>query len=304
MSSALNSLPVAVVTDSTSGLLGAPLPALEGLHIVPLVVQRDGEEFRENVDIRADEVLEALQNGEVLTTSRPSPAEFARVYEELAESGVRAVVSIHLSSDLSGTYEAAVLAGKDAPIPVEVIDSKTAGMVLGFGAYAALESLRSECPGVDVAEAGERAAQVAREVIAEGNVLFYVDTLDFLHRGGRVGSVSTLLGTALSVKPLLTVVDGHIELSEKVRTRRRALERLVARCVTSGRKILDDAAEVDVCIQHLGAPRGAQEALRQITEKLGDRVRHAIITDAGAVLGAHVGPGVVGAIVVPVIHRP
>lgn len=302
MSSALNIPPVAVVTDSTSGLLGAPLPALDAVHIVPLIVQRDGKDFRENVDITGAEVLQALEAGEVLTTSRPAPAEFSRVYEELAESGVEAAVSIHLSSDLSGTYEAAVTAAKDAPIPVEVVDSKTAGMVLGFGAYAAASAVRATDRRSDAVETASNAAQVARDVMSEGNVLFYVDTLEYLHRGGRVGSVSALLGTALSVKPLLAVVDGHIELSEKVRTRRRALERLVARCATSGKKILENFPQVDVSIQHLGAPRAADEALRQIRKELGSQVRHGVVTGAGAVLGTHVGPGVVGAIVTPVIH--
>src|SRR5690625_3371003 len=277
MSSALNIPPVAVVTDSTSGLLGAPLPALDAVHIVPLIVQRDGKDFRENVDITGAEVLQALEAGEVLTTSRPAPAEFSRVYEELAESGVEAAVSIHLSSDLSGTYEAAVTAAKDAPIPVEVVDSKSAGMVLGFGAYAALEAIRRAGEREDPAAMARASAAVAREVFDRGSVLFYVDTLDYLHRGGRIGSVSALLGTALSVKPLLTVVDGRIELSEKVRTRRRALERLVARSINSGESILDDAAAVDVAVQHLGAPRAGEEALRQITEGLGARVRHQVL---------------------------
>lgn len=303
MSGAPNSRRVAIVTDSTSGLLGAPLPTFAATHIVPLIVQRGGKEFRENVDITAGEVLTALKNGEVLTTSRPAPAEFTRVYEELAESGYESVVSVHISSELSGTYEAAVSAAKTAPLPVEVVDSRSAAMLLGFGVYAANEAVaRGNLPS-DPAEAAKAVADVARAVIDAGNVLFYVDTLDYLHRGGRVSSVSALLGTALAVKPLLTVVDGRIELSEKVRTRRRALERLVARCAGAAKTILDDATAVDIAVQHLGAPRAAQEALRQITKKIGAGVRHAIVTDAGAVLGAHVGPGVIGAIVTPVIHK-
>lgn len=297
---------MAVVTDSTAGLVGAGLstPALlSGIHTVPLVVQKDGVEYRETIDITAREVLESLQDGQHFTTSRPAPAQFSRVYAELAEAGAQAAVSIHLSSQLSGTYEAAVTAAKSAPIPVEVVDSRTVAMVLGFGVHAAAESILDADLDFDARAVARKAANAAREVFSRGRVLFYVDTLDYLHRGGRIGSVSAILGTALSVKPLLTVVDGHIELSEKVRTRRRALERLVARCVTSGKAILDDAARFDIAIQHLGAPRAAQEALRQIQEKLGSRIRHAVLTDAGAVLGAHVGPGVIGAIVTPVIHN-
>src|SRR5699024_8707512 len=195
---------------------------------------------------------------------------------------------------------AALMAAKDAPIPVEVVDSKSAGMVLGFGAYAALEAIRRAGEREDPAAMARASAAVAREVFDRGSVLFYVDTLDFLHRGGRIGSISALLGTALAVKPLLTVADGHIELSEKVRTRRRALERLVARTLTSGKAILDDVPAVDIAVQHLGAPRAGEEALRQITAGLGSGVRHRVLTDAGAVVGAHVGPGVVAAIVAPV----
>lgn len=292
---------VAVVTDSTAGLADARLS--DNFQIVPLVVQRGGTEFRENVDITAAEVLEALQAGEVLTTSRPSPAEFTRIYAELAAAGYEAAVSIHISAELSGTYEAAVAAAKKAPIPVEVVDSQNAGMVLGFGANAAREAIKNARGDLTAQKIAHQAATAAIDIMKRGRVLFYVDTLEFLRRGGRIGSVSTLLGTALAVKPLLTVHDGLIELSEKVRTRRRALERLVARSINSGKSILDDAAAVDVAVQHLGAPRAGEEALRQITEGLGARVRHRVLANAGAVLGAHVGPGVVAGIVTPIISE-
>lgn len=306
MSSAVNALPVAVVTDSTAGLASAGLPVPAGypaIHTVPLIVQKDGVEYRENVDITAEQMLESLQNGQYFTTSRPAPEQFGRVYAELAESGVQAAVSLHLSSQLSGTYEAALSAAKSAPIPVEVVDSSSVAMVLGFGVHAAAQEIVANAGERDPTAVAHSAATVAREVFTRGRVLFYVDTLDYLHRGGRIGSVSAILGTALSVKPLLTVTNGHIELSEKVRTRRRALERLVARCVASAKSILDDVAAVDIAIQHLGAPRAGQEALRQIREKLAGQIRHAVLADAGAVLGAHVGPGVIGAIVTPVIHN-
>lgn len=310
MSALPNRPRVAVVTDSTSGLSGAQLPNLEAVRIVPLLVQRGERDFHENVDITGAEVLSALQSGEVLTTSRPAPDEFAAVYQELAAAGYEAAVSLHLSAKLSGTYDAAVTAAKTAPIPVEVVDSKTAGMILGFGANAAVEACQASAEPASVkngesaaAATARHMAKIATEVMERARVLFYVDTLEFLHRGGRIGSISALLGTALAVKPLLTVADGHIELSEKVRTRRRALERLVARTLSSGRAILDDVPAVDIALQHLGAPRAGEEALRQITAGLGAGVRNRVLTDAGAVVGAHVGPGVVAAIVAPVMHE-
>lgn len=293
---------VAVVTDSTAGLAGADFLESDAVRVVPLIVHHGDQKYRENIDITAAAVLENLRSGAVLTTSRPAPAEFSRIYQELADSGYEAVVSLHIAAELSGTYEAAVAAARDAPLPVEVVDSKATGMVLGFGVCAAADNLRKLGPDVSLVAAAQSSARVARTTMEQGRVLFYVDTLDFLHRGGRIGSVSALLGTALSVKPLLTLIDGQIKLSEKVRTRRRALERLVTRSIKSGKIILDDAATVDIAVQHLGAPQAAEEALRQIAGGLGTRVRHRVLADAGAVLGAHVGPGVVAAIVSPVMH--
>src|SRR5690625_985924 len=153
---------VAVVTDSTAGLADARLS--DDFQIVPLVVQRGGTEFRENVDITAAEVLEALQAGEVLTTSRPSPAEFTRIYAELAASGYESAVSIHISAQLSGTYEAAVAAAKTAPIPVEVVDSQNAGMVLGFGANAAREAIENARGDLTPHQIAHQAATTAIEI--------------------------------------------------------------------------------------------------------------------------------------------
>src|SRR5690625_479951 len=161
---------VAVVTDSTAGLADARLS--DDFQIVPLVVQRGGTEFRENVDITAAEVLEALQAGEVLTTSRPSPAEFTRIYAELAASGYESAVSIHISAQLSGTYEAAVAAAKTAPIPVEVVDSQNAGMVLGFGANAAREAIENARGDLTPHQIAHPAATTAIATMERGRVLF------------------------------------------------------------------------------------------------------------------------------------
>ncbi|MGR2068611.1 DegV family protein, partial [Salmonella enterica] len=130
------------------------------------------------------------------TTSRPSPQLFAETYRKVAESGATGIVSLHLSAELSGTYDAAVVAAREAPVPVRVVDTGMVAMALGFCALAAAET----------AEAGgtvDEAVTAAEKRAAGTSAYFYVDTLDYLRRGGRIGAAQALLGSALAVKPLL-----------------------------------------------------------------------------------------------------
>src|SRR5436305_767891 len=207
--------PVAVVTDSTAGL-PPELVAAHRLTVVPLSVTIAGVTGREGLDVAPADVAKALVARPVsVTTSRPSPGEFAAVYDRLLAEGAAAIVSVHLSSKLSGTCEAARVAAAGHPVRVAVVDSQSSGLGLGFCALAA-------------AGAGALAAAVAaaRAAVARTSTFFYVDTLEYLRRGGRIGAASALLGTALSVKPILRMVDGEIVVRDKVRTASRALTRL------------------------------------------------------------------------------
>lgn len=279
-------MPVAVVTDSTANL---PPELACGITVVPLVVVIDGVEGIEGEQVSPAEVAEALaQRWARVTTSRPAPERFAQAYRQLLTGSVDGIVSVHLSAQLSGTYQAAALAAAEvAPDRITVVDSGSTGMALGFCARAAAQAAR------DGASAPE-AAEAARTAAAATSTFFYVDTLEFLRRGGRISAASALLGTALSVKPILHVTGGAIAALEKVRTASRALERLVDLAVTAAGE-----GPVDVAVQHLAAEQRARGVSEALAVRLGGRLREHWASEVGAVLAAHAGPGLVGA----VVHR-
>jgi DegV family protein with EDD domain len=280
-------MPVAVVTDSTA-YLPAELRGTYELTVVPLTVVINGAEGLEGEEVTPSEVARALGGRRVaVSTSRPAPEQFAAAYRRLLDAGADGIVSVHLSSRLSGTFDAALMAAAEVGARVEVVDSGTTGMGLGF---AALAASTAAAQGQDLAAVRRAAVDNAAQV----STLFYVDTLDFLRRGGRIGAASALLGTALSVKPILHVVDGSIVVRDKVRTAGRALARLVDLAVEASGE-----GAVDIAVHHLGAPDRAAALADAVTMRLGDRLRDCYITEIGAVVAAHVGPGVAAV----VVHR-
>ncbi|WP_327389974.1 DegV family protein [Streptomyces microflavus] len=276
---------VAVVTDSTAYL---PRRTMErhGITAVPLTVVLGDQALEEGTEISARSLALALQKRHSVTTSRPSPEVFAETYRAAAGKGADALVSLHLSAEFSGTYDAALLAAKDAPIPVRVVDTGMVAMALGFCALAAAES--AEAGGsLDevVAEAEKRAAGTS--------AYFYVDTLDYLRRGGRIGTAQALLGSALAVKPILQLDGGRIEMLEKVRTASKAIARLEE--IVAERA---GGAAVDIAVHHLAAPERAE----RLAERLRERVPGLVdlhVSEVGAVIGAHTGPGLLGAVISP-----
>lgn len=190
-----------------------------GIIAVPLTVVLGDQALDEGTEISARSLAQALQKRRPVTTSRPSPELFAKTYRRIAESGATGIVSLHLSAEFSGTYDAAVLAAREAPVPVRVVDTGMVAMALGFCALAA-----AQC-----AEAGgtvDEAVTAAEKRAAGTSAFFYVDTLDYLRRGGRIGAAQALFGSALAVKPLLQLDGGRIEMLEKVRTASKAIARL------------------------------------------------------------------------------
>lgn len=262
------------------------MAAAAQLRIVPLTVSISGEQGLEGIEVTPEDVAHALgERRHHVTTSRPAPAEFAAVYRELLDGGASGVVSVHLSSKLSGTYEAAALAAQEFDGRVRVVDSMAAGSAVGFVARAAAS-------GADL----ERARQAAQAAAGRVHTFFYVDTLEYLRRGGRISAASALLGTALAVKPILHVHQGEVVLKEKVRTSARGLARLVALAVEAAGQ-----SDVDIAVQHLAAADRAGALADALSHQLGARVRDAFVADVGAVIGAHTGPGVIG---VTVHRRP
>ncbi|MBO3738260.1 DegV family protein [Actinoplanes flavus] len=276
---------IAVVTDSTA-YLPAELDGMYDLTIVPLTVVINGWGGLEGIEVSPAEVARALTaRRAAVSTSRPAPSAFTEVYRRLLDEGADGVVSVHISAKLSGTYEAAQLAAAEIGSRVKVVDSGTAAMGLGFPALAAAEAARK---GHDL----DAVWQAATDHAARVTTLFYVDTLEFLRRGGRIGAASALLGTALSVKPILHVDEGAVVVRDKVRTAGRALTRLVDLAVEAA-----GDGEADVAVHHLGTPDRAAALVGDLSARLGDRLRDCYLTEVGAVVAAHTGPGLAGVVV-------
>lgn len=281
-----------IVTDSTAYLPGGVVEQ-HGIEVVPLHVVVGGRDHVEGQDISAAQVAAALRDYTIVTTSRPTPQVFAETYQRLADEGATAIVSIHLSSQMSGTFEAAQLAAAEAPVPVEVVDSETIGMAMGFAVVAAAESAAG---GADV----PAVLEVVRSRLGPSGVLFYVDTLEHLRRGGRIGAASALLGSALAIKPILAVRGGRIVPVEKVRTSSRAVARIEAMVVE---QVAKGGHVVDIAVHHLDAPDRAEQIAGQLRTMVPGSPE-VLVVELGAVVGAHVGPGTVAIAVSPHPDEP
>jgi len=278
-----------LVTDSTASL-PPELAEERGIVVIPLQVVIGATAYDEGADGATPElVAEALREFRPVSTSRPAPASMLEVYECAAADGATSIVSVHLSGDMSGTFESAQLAARDASIPVVPVDSRQVGISTGFAVLAA----------ADVLAAGgspDEAAVAARARAAATTSLFYVDTLEYLRRGGRIGAAAALLGGALAVKPLLTITDGRVATLEKVRTSGRALSRLEELAVTAASE-----GQIDVGVAHLASADRAGQLADKLAERLADNLdgREIHCGEVGAVLGAHVGPGMIAVCVAP-----
>jgi DegV family protein with EDD domain len=278
-----------VVTDSTASL--PPEVATErGIVVVPLhVVIGAGVHDEGSPEASPAKLAAALREFVPVSTSRPTPAAFVETYERLAADGATEIVSIHISGDMSGTFESAQLAARQVSVPVTTVDSRQVGIATGFAALTAADVL-------DAGGSARAAVEAARERAATASSLFYVDTLEYLRRGGRIGAAAALFGGALAVKPLLTITDGRVSTLEKVRTSARALARLE-----------DLAAEragdlaVDVSVAHLADEDRAGQLATRLRQRLAANLdgRELWCGELGAVLGAHVGPGMLAVCVAP-----
>lgn len=275
-----------IVTDSTASL---PPEVCEqhGIVVVPLQVVIGATSYDEGV-ATPDMVADALREFTPVSTSRPNPAVFLDAYEKAAAEGAPEVLSIHVSSAMSGTFDSAQVAARDASIPVTTLDTRHVGIGVGYAVLAAAEVIGA---GGSVAEA--RDAAEAR--LERTRSLFYVDTLEYLRRGGRVNAVAALIGGALAVKPLLRVEDGRINPVEKVRTAGKALARLAELAAEDleGRR-------VSVAVAHLAAEDRAAALAERVAERL-EVVGEVQVVELGAVLGAHAGPGMVAVCVAPAL---
>ena len=277
---------IAIVTDSTSSL-AVEDAAREGITIVPLQVIIGAEVYTEGLDVTADMIAEALGSFVPVSTSRPTPDDFLAVYERLAAEGAEHIVSVHLSAKMSGTLDSAILAAKQASVPVTCVDSTQVGVATGFAAGRAAGARDAGEDAMGVAEAARRAGE-------SSTVLLYVDTLEYLKRGGRVGTAAALIGSALAVKPILTIDDGLVVPLERVRTQAKALARLEALAVEKARACGEG---FDIGVQHLASPVVAGAVAERLAAAL--ELESIGVDEVGASIGAHVGPGMISVTVTP-----
>jgi DegV family protein with EDD domain len=284
-------MPVVVVTDSTASL-SPELADKRGIVVVPLQVVIGADVHDEGSDGATPElVAAALKEFRPVSTSRPTPAALLEVYEDCARSGATGIVSVHLSADMSGTFESAQLAARQASVPVVPVDSRQVGVATGYAALSAQDV-------VDAGGTAAEAAEAARARAARCSSLFYVDTLEYLRRGGRIGAAAALFGGALAVKPLLEIRDGRVASLERVRTSTRALARLEELAVQAA-----GSDPVDVTVAHLASPERAAQLQEKLAARLEDNLedREVGCAELGAVLGAHVGPGMLAVCVAPLL---
>jgi len=272
---------VAIVTDSTAYI---PPDLIEQYHIsvAPLVLIWGDETYEDGVDIQPDEFYTRLEKAKVMpSTSQATPRTFHKIYTDLLEQDYE-ILAILISSPLSGTVASAVQVQAEMPkAPIEIVDSYNTAMAMGF---QVLLAARAAEEGASLAECRE----VAERACGHTGVIFAVDTLEFLHRGGRIGGASRYLGTALNIKPILEVRDGRIEALEKVRTRKKSFVRLVE---LVGERI-DGREPVRLATLHANSPQDAQELLA-LAEDMFNPVE-TVFSEVSPVIGTHVGPGTVG----------
>lgn len=276
---------IAIITDSSAFLPDDVVQQL-GIHVIPLRVMWGEETFLDNVEIKPDEFYRRLRELPIHpTTTQPNPEDFLALYQKAAP-GHDGIVAPLISSELSGTVSSALTAAEEfKTVPVRVVDSRLTSMGLGL---AVLAAARAAAAGKSLDEVEQAATAVCSKV----KILFVVDTLEYLHRGGRIGGAAKFLGTALGLKPLLHLNEGRVDALEKIRTKRKAIDRMLelGHEYAAGKP-------VRASVVHANAPDEAEE-LRGIVEKQFDCLELHVAQLAPAI-AAHAGPGTLGIAICP-----
>ncbi len=270
-----------IITDSTA-YIPAPLVQQHGIHVVPLTLVWGNETFHDGTEITPPEFYKRLKTAKVMpSTSQTTPEEFKKEFAPILAAG-DSILAILISSQLSGTVDSAVQAKAEFPnAHIEIIDTLTTAMALGYCTLAAARAVKD---GAGLADA----AAVARRAVDSSGVIFVVDTLEFLRRGGRIGGAAAFVGTALNMKPLLTVKDGKVDALDKVRTKGKATARML-----------------DIVEERIGSRRplriaslqaAAEEEAKALLETAGKRFSpdESVFSEVSPVIGTHVGPGTIG----------
>jgi DegV family protein with EDD domain len=272
---------VALVTDSTA-YIPDELVQKYSITVLPQVLIWGEETFRDGIDIQPDEFYQRLEKADVMpSTSQALPADFEKVFRDLLDQD-KHVLAILISEKLSGTMSSAYQAVANLPgTPVELVDSHSTAMAMGF---QILQVARAAEEGATLAEC----KALAEKARLHTGLFVTLNTLEFLHRGGRIGGGARFLGTALNLKPILELKDGRLEAVERVRTRGKALNRLVELV----EECVDGHRPLRVASLHAKAAEDAQGLLDRLNERL--EIDEVIVSTVSPVVGTHVGPGTVG----------
>lgn len=279
---------VRIVTDSTADI---PIELRDrfGIAMVPLKVLFGQDVFRDAVDIGPEQFYARLaESSDMPTTSQPSPVEFQEVYQKLAEEGGGPIISIHLSSKLSGTYQSALLAKTlvEGDADIEVVDSRSASYGIGLLVVAAAEAAKQGKSKEEILELITNLRQTQR-------LYFLVDTLEYLHKGGRIGKAAALFGSLLNIKPILSLSpDGEVYSVDKIRGQKKAMARII--------ELLQQdlgGKPIHLVLAYTTERETAEELKSLISQQFALKSVH--YTHIGPVIGTHVGPGTVAAFAVP-----
>ncbi|MBG9788197.1 DegV family protein [Brevibacillus laterosporus] len=274
--------PIVIVTDSASDIDQALITEL-GIEIVPLKVSFGAETFLDGITMRSNEFFERLRSSDVFPrTSQPSPVEFSQKFQDISDKHGAdvCIIAILLSSQLSGTYQSAVI-GKgmlEQELDLTIIDSKKGAMFEGLLVVEAAKMARAGCSKQQILDEVDR-------MIGQMQNFFIIDTLEFLQKGGRIGRASAFIGSLLNIKPILSLdANGAVYAFDKVRGNKKA----VARMMDELKSYAADA-RVKVAIMHANALEEAKALKERVTQEF--QVIETYISEIGPVIGAHIGPG-------------
>ncbi len=272
---------IAIVTDSTA-YIPQDLVDKYQIHVAPQISIWGEESYLDGVDMFPTEFYERLKvSKELPTTSQATIASFHKIFEPLVAEG-KQIIAVLISEQLSGTLQSARQAKAMFPeATIALVDSRSAAMELGFQVLAAARAIEAGKSFEEVVDLAERAKQYT-------GVFFVVDTLEFLHRGGRIGGAARLFGTAINLKPILHIVDGRVESFEKIRTKAKAYTRLLD--VVQER--LEGKPNIRIATLHAAAEADAKALLEEAVRRLNPI--ETLISEVSPVVGTHVGPGTVG----------
>lgn len=282
---------VKVITDSTSDIPKDLIKDLD-ITVIPLKVHFGSEMYTDGESMTAEAFYNRLENAEQLpTTSQPSPIHFEQAYKEAIEEGFTEIISIHLSSALSGTFQSATMAKQvvsDEKVRIEIVDSRTATYGIGCMVVAVARAAQA---GKSLNECLTVVGRMRKEQV----LLAYVDTLEYLKRGGRIGKAAALVGSLLKIKPIISIDDeGEVYAVDKVRGKKKAIRRIFGLLEEQ----IPRGSRISVAILYGSLQEEADEWLATLQEMY--QVQESIQTRIGPVVGTHAGPNSIGLVVAPV----